>query len=156
MSGGHVVIEREIFIAASSETIFPFLVDPLLMALWIGNSHTLEPRADGLLRVEFSRGDVACGQYKEIVPNRRVVFTWGWESGHEGQNPNLTVLPPGASLVEIDLERKEGGTLLRLRHTRVPPEIAQRHAERWSHYLSQLASAARDHKDRQGTASGFC
>jgi uncharacterized protein YndB with AHSA1/START domain len=144
------IIEREIFIAASTETIFCFLVDPLLMARWIGDSITLDPRAGGLLRVGFSRGDVARGQYREVVPHRRVAFTWGWEPDHKGQNPNLTNLPPGASLVEIDLEPKEAGTLLRLRHSRVPGAIAQRHGERWSHYLTQLAAACEREEKHEG------
>ena len=137
MSGGHVVIEREIFIAASPETIFHFLVDPLLMARWIGSSHTLEPRVNGLLRVEFSRGDVASGQYKEIVPNRRVVFTWGWES----KDPALRTLKPGESLVEIELEPQRGGTLLRLRHSRLPKGISEMHEDRWAYYLKKLLAA---------------
>jgi uncharacterized protein YndB with AHSA1/START domain len=155
LSRDEVIIEREIFIAATPETIFAFLVDPALMAHWIGDSHSLEPRAGGVLRIGFSRGDVASGQYKEVVRNRRVVFTWGWEPGHAGQNPNLTILPPGASLVEIDLEPAKNGTLLRLRHSHVPPEIAQRHGERWSHYLAQLEVVARDWQKKQRTASGL-
>lgn len=148
MSTERVVIEREIFIAASPETVFGFLVDPALMARWIGDSHTLEPRPGGPLRIEFRRGDVASGQYTEVVPHRRVAFTWGWEPDHKGQNPKLIVLPPGASLVEIDLESKDGGTLLRLRHSHVPKGIAQRHGERWSHYLAQLEVAVCEYSDR--------
>jgi uncharacterized protein YndB with AHSA1/START domain len=142
------IIEREIFIMASPETIFGFLVDPVQMTRWIGDSVTLDPRADGLLRVEFNRGDVARGQYRAVIPHRRVAFTWGWEPDHKGQNPNLTILPPGASLVEIDLEPKEAGTLVRLRHSRVPRAIAQRHGERWSHYLTRLAAAAREREEK--------
>lgn len=155
MSGAGVVIEREILIAASPGTVFAFLVDPALMASWIGDSHTLEPQVGGVLRIQFSRGDVASGRYQEVVPNRRVVFTWGWEPGHPGQNPNLTILPPGASLVEIDLEPKDAGTLLRLRHTHVPPEIAQRHGERWSHYLAQLEAVARERQNKLKNAFGL-
>ena len=155
MTSTEVIIERAIFIAASPKTVFAFLVDPALMTRWIGDSVTLDPRAGGLLRVEFSRGDVARGQYVEIVPDRRVAFTWGWEPDHEGQNPNLTILPPGASSVEIDLQPKKGGTLLHLRHRRVPPEIAQRHGERWSHYLTRLAAAAFEREQEHETARGL-
>jgi hypothetical protein len=79
-----------------------------------------------------------------------VAFTWGWEPNHNGRNPNLTVLPPGASLVEIDLELREGGTLLRLRHSYVTKEIAERHRERWSHYLGQLAVVVRERESKWG------
>jgi uncharacterized protein YndB with AHSA1/START domain len=142
LSADHVVIQREIFIAASPKTVFGFLTDPKLMVDWIGVSHMLESQPGGMLRVQFSRGDVACGRYTEVVQYRRVAFTWGWEPGHEGGNAKLTILPPGASLVEIDLELKDGGTLLHLRHSHVPTEIAERHAERWSHYLERLQAAA--------------
>lgn len=137
-----MVIQREVFIAASPETVFSFLIDPALMVDWIGVAHQLEPRSGGLLRIQFSRGDVARGHFTEIVPHRRVAFTWGWEPGHEGQHLNLTILPPGVSLVEIDLKPKDGGTLLHFRHSHVPKEIADRHGERWSYYLAQLAAAA--------------
>ncbi len=150
-----VVIEREIFIAALPETVFAFLVDPALMKEWIGDSHALESREGGLIRIEFSRGDVAQGHYKEIVPHRRVAFTWGLEPGHEGQTRTLAILPPGASLVEIDLEPKEGGTLLRLRHSHVPPEIAQRHGERWSHYLAKLEAVALKCQNKPEAVSGM-
>jgi uncharacterized protein YndB with AHSA1/START domain len=79
-----MVVERKIFVAASPETVFGFLVDGALMAQWFGLSHTLEPRPGGLFRVECSNGNVALGQYTEVVPHRRVAFTWGWEP------PNLT------------------------------------------------------------------
>jgi len=104
-----VVIEREIFVAASPETVFCFLTDPALMADWIGVSRELDAGPGGLLRIQFSRGDIALGHYTEILLHRRVAFTWGWEPNHKWCDPNLTVLPPGASLVEINLESREGG-----------------------------------------------
>jgi uncharacterized protein YndB with AHSA1/START domain len=42
-----MVVERKIFVAASPETVFGFLVDGALMAQWFGLSHTLEPRPAG-------------------------------------------------------------------------------------------------------------
>lgn len=132
-------IEREIFIAAAPETVFCFLVDPGLMAQWIGLSHTLEPRPGGVFRVEISEGNIARGSYTEVVPPRRVVFTWGWESAP--QQAALAAVPPGSSVVEIELESKGGGTLLRLRHSRLPTTISGMHGERWSHYLTRLAVA---------------
>ena len=41
-------IEREIFIAASPETVFRFFVEPALMARWFGEQHTLDPRPGGI------------------------------------------------------------------------------------------------------------
>lgn len=138
MSGEGGAIERQIFIAAPPETVFGFLVDPGLMAQWIGVFHILDPRPGGLFQVEVSRGNVACGSYTEVTPPHRVAFTWGWDS----DDPSLARTPPGASLVEIELEAKNGGTLLRLRHSRLPGETIAIHSERWSRYLGQLQAVA--------------
>jgi uncharacterized protein YndB with AHSA1/START domain len=127
-------IELEIFIAAVPATIFPFLVDPTLMARWFGRSHQIDARPGGTFQVEVSQGNIACGVYTEITPFHRVVFTWGWDS----DDHTLAIVPPGVSLVEIDLEPKEGGTLLRLRHSRLPKRASEMHGDRWAVYLGRL------------------
>jgi len=144
MSSEGGVIEVEIFIDASPETVFSFLVDPELMARWIGVFHSLEPRPGGLFEVEVSRGNIARGTYTEVTPPRRVAFTWGWVS----DDASLAQTPPGASLVEIELGPKDGGTLLRLRHSRLPDAIFAVHRERWSLYLDRLKAAARRQQGR--------
>jgi uncharacterized protein YndB with AHSA1/START domain len=147
MSDDRGTIEREILIAAAPATVFGFLVDPALMAQWIGLFHNLDPRPGGVFEVEVSRGNVARGVYTEVTPFRRVAFTWGWET----QDPTLSMLPPGASLVELELEPKDGGTLLRLRHSRLPGDTPSIHGERWSHYLGKLEAAVR-HSGRDEVA----
>jgi uncharacterized protein YndB with AHSA1/START domain len=77
---------------------------------------------------------VARGEFREIDPPRRVVFTWGWE-GHPA-------VPPGSSTVEIDLAPDGEGTLLRLTHRRLPDEEIEQHAHGWDHFLPRLATAA--------------
>jgi uncharacterized protein YndB with AHSA1/START domain len=141
MTSEEDVIEREIFVAAAPDIVFGFLVDPTLMAKWIGLFHKLDPRPGGIFQVEVSRGNVARGVYTEVRPFRRVAFTWGWET----QDRSLSLLPPGASLVEFDLEPKHAGTLVRLRHSRLPTASSAIHGERWSLYLGQLEAAVRSH-----------
>jgi uncharacterized protein YndB with AHSA1/START domain len=138
MSNERVIIEREVFIAAPPETVFRFLVNPELMTLWFGISHKLKAHLGGIFRVEVSVGNVAYGTFTEVIPNRRVAFTWGWETADAA----IAALKPGTSLVEIDLEPKEEGTLLRLCHSRLPDDLAAIHGDRWSNYLVQLAAAA--------------
>jgi uncharacterized protein YndB with AHSA1/START domain len=139
MTGERGVIERQIFIAASPETVFGFLVDPKLMSQWIGIRHALEPHVGGRFHVEISAGNIARGTFTEVTSPRRVAFTWGWESS----DPSLTVISPGGSLVEIELEPKDGGTLLRLRHSGLPDVTIPVHRERWWLYLGRLQAAAR-------------
>jgi uncharacterized protein YndB with AHSA1/START domain len=101
---------------------------------WV--SHQLDARPGGTFRVEVSEGNIASGVYTEIIPFRRVVFSWGWDS----PDPTLAALRPGASLVEIDLEPKKGGTFLRLRHSRLPKGASKIHGDRWSIYLDRLTA----------------
>jgi uncharacterized protein YndB with AHSA1/START domain len=134
------VIERKLFIDATPETVFGFLTDPALMARWIGLSHTLDARPGGIFRVELPRGNIAVGVFTEVKPHRRVAFTWGWESAEAA----LAVLKPGSSLVEIELEAENGGTLLRFRHSGLPEGLqTMLHTERWFYYLDRLNQAAR-------------
>lgn len=141
MSDTQNVICREIFIAAAPEAVFDFFVDPAMMARWIGLSHQLDPRPGGMFRVEISRGNVARGVYTEVSAPRRIAFTWGWES-HDADHADLGMLPPGASLVEIELVPKDGGTLVRFRHSGLPDVLSGIHGDRWSRYLARLEWSA--------------
>ena len=69
------VVEREVRIAARPETIFPFFTDPAKMVRWKGVHATLDPRPGGIYRVDVTGRDVARGEYVEVVPYTRVVFT---------------------------------------------------------------------------------
>jgi uncharacterized protein YndB with AHSA1/START domain len=135
MSEQRVTIERTIFVDASPETVFGYLVDPALMLEWIGSFHTLDARPGGAFRIQFESGNVALGSFTKVTPYRRVAFTWGWESA-EG---TLASLKPGGSLVEVELEEHRGGTLLRLRHSELPEDQAPCFGEHWSGYLDVLA-----------------
>lgn len=128
-------VEREVRIAARPETVFPFFTDPSKMILWKGISADLEPRPGGIYRVDMNGRDVARGEYVEVVPYSRVVFTWGWEA--EG-NP----VPPGSSTVEVSLIPDGDGTIVRLRHLGLPVEQRKDHGEGWNHYMARLVIAA--------------
>lgn len=106
------------------------------MAEWFGITHILEARPGGTFRVEVSRGNVATGIFTEVTPNRRVAFTWGWESADTA----LSALRPGSSSVQIELEPHPQGTLLRLVHQGLPEDLAEIHDERWEFYLDRLAA----------------
>ena len=69
---GEINVEREIFIAASPETVFRFFVEPAFMARWFGQRHTLNPCPGGIFRVEVSNGNIAHGTYTEVTPHRRI------------------------------------------------------------------------------------
>ncbi len=128
------VIVREVYIDATQETVFAFFTDPDKMTRWMGLSATLEPEKDGLYLVNIGKNTVAKGEYREVLPNSRIAFSFGWDSEDAG-------VPPGSSLVEIDLEPKDSGTLLRLTHSGLPEPAVPAHTEGWIHYCGRLKTA---------------
>jgi uncharacterized protein YndB with AHSA1/START domain len=73
----------------------------------------------------------------KLTLTKELRFSWGWES----RDPSFSALSPGSSLVEIDLEPRNGGTLVRLRHSGLPDSLERIHGERWSHHLVELEAA---------------
>ena len=136
------VIERVITIDAPPETVFRLLTDPVQYVRWKGRLAELEPRPGGRFRVEFegARG-TAAGKYVEVIPGRRVVFTWGWE-GNE-------MVPPGSSTVEIDLQPMGSGTRLRLVHRGLPQPAIASHTEGWDLFMPRLTDVAEGRPPRE-------
>lgn len=132
------VLEREVRIDASPETVFEFFVDPEKMVRWKGRKAELDPRPGGMYRVEINDQAVARGEYVAVEPPDRVVFTWGWE----GQESGPHAVAPGSSRVEISLEPDGDGTIVRLRHLDLPEESLEIHGQGWDLYLGRLAVVA--------------
>ncbi|MDP9299526.1 MAG: SRPBCC domain-containing protein [Actinomycetota bacterium] len=133
--GSHTV-ELEVRLNAPPEEVFPYLTEPERYVLWQGVKAELDPRPGGVYRVWMDANTVASGEFVEVEPAHRVVFTWGWE-GNEG-------VPPGSTTVELTLEADGDGTVLSLRHTGLPDgEAAAMHEEGWRHFTARLALAAR-------------
>ena len=128
-------IVREVRIGVPPDEVFPYFTDPDKMIVWKAIEATLDPRPGGIFRINVTGRDIARGQYIEIDPPRRVVFTFGWES-------ESSPVPPGSTIVEITLEPDGNGTLVRLVHSGVPDEIRAGSAHGWDHYLARLAVAA--------------
>src|SRR5499426_4542762 len=114
-------VRLEIRIDASPETVFTLLTDPVHMKIWFAELVEADPRPGGVFRISGPPGVAIEGTYLEVVPNRKVVFTWG---GVEG-------LRPGQSTVEFLLEPDGAGTLLRLRHYGLPPSAYEPHDVGW-------------------------
>jgi len=129
-------VEVETRIAASPDTVFEFFTDPDKMVQWMGRSADLDPRPGGGFRCDINGRDVAAGEYVELDPPRRVVFTWGWEAEDSSTEP-------GSSRVEVQLTPDGEGTHLRLVHRDLPDaEVAEKHRHGWGHYTERLATAA--------------
>jgi len=123
---------HEVHVEAPPEAVFPFFTDPSQYVRWKGRSAELEAEPGGRYRVDID-GNVVAGEFVEVDPPRRVVFTWGWEGGP---------LPPGSTTVEVDLVPDGHGTLVRLTHRGLPEAAQEEHAAGWDHFLPRLASVA--------------
>ena len=88
------VIELERRIAAPPETVFAYFVDPDRYLMWQGIAAELDPRPGGVFRVtQNDSGYIARGEYLEVDPPKRVVFSWGWVQAD--WLPDGMRLPPG-------------------------------------------------------------
>ena len=129
------VVEHQVRVNARPETVFPYFTDPVKMVRWMGVEATLDPRPGGVARVAVNREAIMHGEYLEVVPHTRVVFTWGWEDGRFG-------VAPASSLVEVTLTEDAEGTLLRLTHRRLPDRGVAFHRLGWDYYLARLGLTA--------------
>ena len=127
-----LVVERRV--TATPAAVYAYLTDSQRWARWQGEQATIDATPGGLFRILMGNGMCARGQFVELVPDKRVVFTWGWI--------DLPDLPPGSTVVEIDLEQDGEDTVIRLTHRDMPPDHADVHRRGWEHYLARLVVCA--------------
>ena len=130
------VVELQLRLDAPPDQVFPFLTDAERYVRWQGVKAELDPRPGGLYRVWMDADTVARGEFVEVEPPHRLVFTWGWEGN--------AAVPPGSTTVELTLKADGDGTTLVLRHSGLPDgETAAMHEEGWRLFTGRLASVAR-------------
>jgi uncharacterized protein YndB with AHSA1/START domain len=128
-------LTREILINASPATVFEFLTVPDKLVEWNGTEADLDPRPGGVYRVLVGAGHQAAGEFVEVVPDKKVVFTFGWDL------PDHPI-PAGSTQVEITLIPDGEKTLVRLVHSGLPTDAISDHSSGWDYYLDRLATAA--------------
>jgi uncharacterized protein YndB with AHSA1/START domain len=122
------------------EKVWRAWTDPEAIKRWWGpdagdrvSLAQLDVRVGGRYRIVFggpqgTEHEVQ-GVYREVVPNRRLVFTWTW--------PNST--PERESLVTIVFKAAGGGTELDFRHEQFLDEAARDgHQRGWSGAFDKL------------------
>ena len=108
---------------------------PSMFVRWMAATAEVDAQVGGTIRWTHANGDTCSGQYVELVPARRIVFTYGWE------RPDVEI-PPGSTTVEIDLDPDDGGTDSGSSTTGSTISIADAHAGGWANYLDRLATTA--------------
>ena len=138
-------LTREIVIDASPKTVFGFLTEEAKMKEWFGEVVEADPKPGGVFHVgeKDPNGNHCRGEFVEIVPNEKVVFTWG----------GIEDLKPGDSTVEIVLKSQGKATHLTLRHynIRLKPS-ADSFGQGWKEHALPLLKDAAEGK----TPDGLC
>jgi uncharacterized protein YndB with AHSA1/START domain len=124
---------------APAEKVFAAWTQPEALKRWFGPSDEMtipvaqtDLRVGGRYRI-IMRGTSGeehrvGGVYKEIVPNRKLVFSWAWES-----------TPEVESLVTVEITPEDGGCVLTLTHERFPDETSRdRHRNGWTGSFERL------------------
>lgn len=129
------LVDRRIFIDAAPARVYELLTDATLLARWMAPQVVTDPQPGGSVSWTHVNGDSVIGEYVELVPARRVVFTYGWD------RPDVEI-PPGSTTVEITLRPVRGGTELHLVHRGLSDPMADAHSGGWANYLGRLAACA--------------
>jgi len=129
-----IEIELQRRFRASPERVFRAWTQPSALREWwcppgwIADDVELDLRVGGSYRIRMSRvGDrrlvAVCGQFLDVRPPERLVYTWRWEGA-------FTHLPE--TLVTLELRGAETDTLLTLRHQKFSDAaILQQHRTGW-------------------------
>lgn len=133
-------LEEEVWIEAPRERVWAALTGEAEVPKWWGvagqyetTAAEIDLRVGGRYRFTGTSAGMGSfevgGEYRAVEPPRRLVYTWnpGWEDGAVG------------SVVEMLLEARDGGTLLRLVHTGFATRSALEDHERgWPPVLRSL------------------
>ena len=122
------------------EKVWRAWTDPQAVATWWGpgpgepvSLAELDVRVGGRFRIVFGGADgkahECAGVYQEVVPNRKLVFTWSW--------PNST--PERISVVTITFKAVDDGTELLFKHEQLFDEkVRDDHKRGWNGTLDKL------------------
>jgi uncharacterized protein YndB with AHSA1/START domain len=122
-----------VVIGAPADVVWEHLTTAEGLVRWIGPEAVADPVPGGILSWTHANGATVVGRFVEVVPHRRIVFTYGWEDGRLGVGPASTT-------VEVNLEERDGVTTLRLVHHGLPPDAVADHDRGWAYFLGRLGA----------------
>ena len=131
-----LVLKRRL--KAAPEKVYEAWTKPEQMTQWWGAADTSKPpiaetdlRVGGRFRVQFwakNEHHSVSGIYREVVPNRKLSFSWAWQT-----------TPERESFVTIELNPVTDGTMLTLTHEQFFSEQARDdHGRGWNASLDRL------------------
>jgi uncharacterized protein YndB with AHSA1/START domain len=123
---------------ASPAKVFAAWTDPEKVKHWMGPGEVTvlsvkcEPRVGGkfnwVMRAPGGEVHDVSGVFREVVPDRKLVFTWAWIS-----------TPERESLVTVDIKPDGNGSILTLTHEQFfDADARDRHQGGWSSALDKM------------------
>jgi len=133
---GAPIVELRRLLSAPPERVFAAWTNPAALAAWmspVGHAEAVaDVRVGGRFRVVMIGHDRRIehvGEYLEVSPPSRLVFTW--QSPYSGPEPTR---------VTVALAPRGAGTELVLTHEHLPPEAVASHAGGWGQMLDRLSA----------------
>ena len=134
-------LEIKRVIKAPRDRVYGAWTDPGQLRQWFGpenvQTHNLvaDARVGGKFQWDLTNSEgeemTVAGEYRELQPGRRVVFTWKWQDDEDWERHE--------SIVTVEFSDCDGGTEVRLTHERLPSkESCDRHSEGWASLLKKL------------------
>src|SRR6266496_3000413 len=134
-------LEIKRLIKAPRDRVYAAWTDPAQMKQWFGpeNVQTRDLIADaqvgGTFRWDLTNSEgeemTIRGDYRELQPGKKIVFTWQLADDEDWENH--------ISVVTVELSDRDGGTEVRLIHEKLPSEESRdRHNEGWNSVLEKL------------------
>jgi uncharacterized protein YndB with AHSA1/START domain len=129
---------------APRERVFDAWINPEVLKQWwaVGPDWTtptadVDVRPGGRYRLSMQQPDgvvhTAVGEYKEVSPPERLVYTWTWE----GNAPEME--GSADTLVVVEFIEDDGGTEVVLTHSGFADEaIRDEHVKGWTPLLASL------------------
>jgi uncharacterized protein YndB with AHSA1/START domain len=129
------------FINVPTHRVYDAWTDPAQIRQWFGpegmrpQNITADVRVGGKYRWDLTSPEgeemSAFGEYRELIPAKKIVFTWQWDDDEAWENRS--------SVVTIELFERGSGTELRFSHEQLPSEESRdRHNEGWNSFLNRL------------------
>src|SRR4029079_11226368 len=144
---GKASLEIRRVIMAPRRRVYAAWTDPVQLREWFGPENVqtrnivAETRVGGKFRWELTNCDgeemTMRGEYRELQPGKKIVFTWQWEDDEDWERQDR-----GGTM---ELSDCDAGTEVRLRHEQLPSEESRdSHTEGWKSVLDKLERFCRD------------
>ena len=137
----NISLEITRFIKASPDRVYAAWTDPAQLRQWFGpekvttDNLIADARVGGRFRWDLTNSDgekmTMEGEFRELQPGKKIVFTWQWQDDEDWENH--------VSIVTVEISGRSGGTDLRLTHEQLPNEKSRDgHTGGWNSALDKL------------------